>query len=98
MEIMRKAHTGLRGTTVNENEWEGTIDRLNVLTNEINRALCRATQKVELRSNMMMHDPQKNLDRKKFSRGFMLIEGQASKQKCYSLNRVLQLDQGVIKK
>lgn len=80
MERMRKTHTGLRGTTINKGEWEGTIGRLNMLTDEINRALCRATQRQELRSNMMMHDPQKILDRRKFSRGFILIEGQASKQ------------------
>jgi len=80
MERMRKAPTGLRGTTINKGEWEGTIDRLNVLTDEISRALCRATQRAEPRSNMMMHDPQKNFDLRKFNRGFMLVEGQASKQ------------------
>jgi len=80
MERMRKVHTGPRGTTINKGEWEGTIGRLNVLTDEISRALCRATQREEQRSNMMMHGPQKILDRGKLNRGFMLIEGQASKQ------------------
>ncbi len=31
----------------------------------------------ELRSNIMMHSPQKTLDRRKLSRGFILIEGHA---------------------
>ncbi len=80
MERMRKAHTGLRGTKLNKDEWEGTLGRFNVLTNEISRALCRTTQREELRSNIMMHSPQKTLDRRKLSRGFILIEGHAYRQ------------------
>ena len=35
--------TDSKGSTVNRNEWESILGRLDAITDEINRALCRST-------------------------------------------------------
>lgn len=35
--------TDSKGSTVNRNEWEDILGRLDAITDEINRALCRST-------------------------------------------------------
>jgi hypothetical protein len=39
MKGMRTAHNEPRGTTVNRNDWEGILGKLDALTHEIHRAL-----------------------------------------------------------
>ena len=41
---VRTAHIKLRDATIKRNEWEGILGRLDVLADEINRALGRATR------------------------------------------------------
>jgi len=41
---MRTAHIKPIGATIKRNEWEGILGRLDVLADEINRALGRATR------------------------------------------------------
>jgi hypothetical protein len=49
---MRTADTTPRDTTVNRNEWEGILGRLDVLVDEISRVLGRATVIEEPRSGV----------------------------------------------
>jgi hypothetical protein len=49
---MRTAHSKPRGATIKRNEWEGVLGRLDVLADEINRALGRATRIEEPRGEV----------------------------------------------
>jgi hypothetical protein len=49
---MRTSHSKPRGATIKRNEWEGILGRLDVLADEINRALGRATRIEEPRGEL----------------------------------------------
>ena len=49
---VRTAHIKPRGSTIKRNEWEGILGRLDVLADEINRALGRATRIEEPRGEL----------------------------------------------
>jgi tRNA pseudouridine-54 N-methylase len=57
MKAMRTAYTESRGATVARNEWEGILGRLDVLADEVNRALHLTTRIEEPRSGVRIaHD------------------------------------------
>jgi len=59
MKGMRIAYTKPRGATINPNEWEGVLGRLDVLADEINRVPHRATRIEEPRSTIKIARPPK---------------------------------------
>jgi len=76
MKGTQRTFAGPRGITTDRNEWEGTLGRLNVLSDEINKALCRPTTNIEEpRSSIVMSHPRKIIEHGKVRRGFFLLEG-----------------------
>jgi|GEM_PF-3308267 len=77
MKGIQRTFTESRASISERNEWTGTLGRLNVLADEINRALCRATNNEESRSSsgIVRFRAQKITTHKKVRRGFLLLEG-----------------------
>jgi len=57
------------------NEWEGALGMLNMLADEINRALCRAADSVEARNSIAKARAHKIIRHRGVRRGILLLEG-----------------------
>lgn len=60
MNSIRTNHTELRNTTVNGDEWEGILGRLDILTDEIARKLGRSSPIESYRRAIRMARPSRD--------------------------------------
>lgn len=75
MSGIRTDHARLSSATVNRNEWESTLGRLDAIVDQINRALHRAAIIEELKKDVRVTQSQKMIEHRKIGRPVLLIEG-----------------------